>query len=117
MNKEDIKKLSKKVSIKLDSKPEKAIMAASVSTALAILTIPSNKKKGKPNFFQRIGRYYSSIDKLLVMTVAKDIEAEEKRKAKMKEFSEKKLRDLEIEDSIPIDLSECAEKSESGGND
>ena len=117
MNKEDIKKLSKKVSIKLDSKPEKAIMAASVSTALAILTIPSKKKKGKPNFFQRIGRYYCSIDKLLVMTVAKDIEAEEKRKAKMKEFSEKKLRDLEIEDSIPIDLSECAEKSESGGND
>ena len=117
MNKEDIKKLSKKVSIKLDSKPEKAIMAASVSTALAILTIPSKKKKGKPNFFQRIGRYYSSIDKLLVMTVAKDIEAEEKRKAKMKEFSEKKLRDHEIEDSIPIDLSECAEKSESGGND
>ena len=117
MNKEDIKKLSKKVSIKLDSKPEKAIMAASVSTALAILTIPSKKKKGKPNFFQRIGRYYSSIDKLLVMTVAQDIEAEEKRKAKMKEFSEKKLRDLEIEDSIPIDLSECAEKSESGGND
>ena len=117
MNKDDIKKLSKKVSIKLDSKPEKAIMAASVSTALAILTIPSKKKKGKPNFFQRIGRYYSSIDKLLVMTVAKDIEAEEKRKAKMKEFSEKKLRDLEIEDSIPIDLSECAEKSESGGND
>ncbi len=117
MNKEDIKKLSKKVSIKLDSKPEKAIMAASVSTALAILTIPSKKKKGKPNFFQRIGRYYSSIDKLLVMTVAKDVEAEEKRKAKMKEFSEKKLRDLEIEDSIPIDLSECAEKSESGGND
>ena len=117
MNKEDIKKLSKKVSIKLDSKPEKAIMAASVSTALAILTIPSKKKKGKPNFFQRIGRYYSSIDKLLVMTVAKDIEAEEKRKAKMKEFSEKKLRDLEIEDSIPIDHSECAEKSESGGKD
>ncbi|MBQ8967921.1 hypothetical protein [Ruminococcus sp.] len=107
------KDISKKVNVKLNTKPEKAIMAASISTALAILTISSKKKKGKPNFFQRIGKYYNSVDKLLVMTVAKDVAKEEKRKAAMKEFSNKKLREMEIEKAIPIDLSElCEEKTE-----
>ena len=61
-------------------------MTAAISTALAILTISSKKKKGKPNFFQRIGKYYGSIDKLLVMTVAKEAAEDEKRRALEQEF-------------------------------
>ena len=117
MNKEELLKLGKKVNFKLNTKPEKAIMAASVSTALAILTISSKKKKDKPNFFQRIGKYYNAVDRLLVMTVAKDVEAEEKRRAALHEFTNKKLRDMKIEDAIPIDLSENEEKTETDKND
>ena len=106
----NLKDISKKVNISLNSKTEKNIMAASISTALAILTIPNKKKKGKPNFFQRIGKYYSSIDKLLVMTVAKTVEAEETRRAAEREFTEKKLRDLKIIDAEPLDLSDLEEE-------
>ncbi len=106
----NLKDISKKVNISLNSKTEKNIMAASISTALAILTIPNKKKKGKPNFFQRIGKYYSSIDKLLVMTVAKTVEAEETRQAAEREFTEKKLRDLKIIDAEPLDLSDLEEE-------
>ncbi|MCR5020051.1 hypothetical protein [Ruminococcus sp.] len=106
----NLKDISKKVNISLNSKTEKNIMAASISTALAILTISNKKKKGKPNFFQRIGKYYSSIDKLLVMTVAKTIEAEETRRAAEREFTEKKLRDLKIIDAEPLDLSDLEEE-------
>lgn len=106
----NLKDISKKVNISLNSKTEKNIMAASVSTALAILTISNKKKKGKPNFFQRIGKYYSSIDKLLVMTVAKTVEAEETRRAAEREFTEKKLRDLKIIDAEPLDLSDLEEE-------
>ena len=114
----NIKDISKKVDIKLNSKPEKNIAAVSLSMALAILTIPSKKKKGKPNFIQRMGRYYNSIDKLLGKTVAQSVVAEEKRRLAMQEFSSKKLRDLEIIDAIPIDLSEDADKkTEKDNND
>ncbi len=106
----NLKDISKKVNISLNSKTEKSIMAASISTALAILTISNKKKKGKPNFFQRIGKYYSSIDKLLVMTVAKTVEAEETRRAAEREFTEKKLRDLKIIDAEPLDLSDLEEE-------
>ena len=102
----NIKDIGKKVNFTLKTKPEKVIMAASLSTALAILTISDKKKKGKPNFFQRTKKYYDSIDRLLVKTVAKNAAEEEKRKAAEKEFSHKKLRDMEIIDAIPIDLSE-----------
>ena len=103
----DIKELSKKVNITLNSKPEKMIMAGAISTALAILTIPGKKrKKGSPNFFQRIGKFYNSVDRLLVMTVAKDVAAEEKRRASVAGIKNRKLRDMEIIDAIPIDLSE-----------
>lgn len=102
----NIKDIGKKVDITLNTKPEKVIMAASLSTALAILTISDKKKKGKPNFIQRTKRYYNSIDKLLVATVAKRAAEDEKRKAAEKEFSHKKLRDMEMIDAIPIDLSE-----------
>ena len=112
----DIKDISKKVDIKLNSKPEKTIAAVSLSTALAILTIPSRKKKGKPNFFQRVNKYYSAIDKLLCKTVAKDAAEEEKRRLAKQEFSHKKMRDMEIIDAIPIDLSED-EKKDEGRND
>lgn len=106
----NLKDINKKVNISLNSKTEKNIMAASISTALAILTISNKKKKGKPNFFQRIGKYYSSIDKLLVMTVAKTVEAEETRRAAEREFTEKKLRDLKIIDAEPLDLSDLEEE-------
>ena len=106
----NLKDISKKVNISLNSKTEKNIMSASISTALAILTISNKKKKGKPNFFQRIGKYYSSIDKLLVMTVAKTVEAEETRRAAEREFTEKKLRDLKIIDAEPLDLSDLEEE-------
>ena len=43
----DIKEISKKVNISLNTKTEKGIMTAAISTALAILTIASKKKKGK----------------------------------------------------------------------
>jgi hypothetical protein len=103
----DIKELSKKVNITLNSKPEKMIMAGAISTALAILTIPGKRrKKGSPNFFQRIGKFYNSVDRLLVMTVAKDVAAEEKRRASVAGIKNSKLRDMEIIDAIPIDLSE-----------
>ena len=103
----DIKALSKKVNITLNSKPEKMIMAGAISTALAILTIPGKRrKKGSPNFFQRIGKFYNSVDRLLVMTVAKDVAAEEKRRASVAGIKNSKLRDMEIIDAIPIDLSE-----------
>ena len=93
----DIKELSKKVNITLNSKPEKMIMAGAISTALAILTIPGKRrKKGSPNFFQRIGKFYNSVDRLLVMTVAKDVAAEEKRRVSV----------AGIKNSKPIDLSE-----------
>lgn len=103
----DIKELSKKVNITLNSKPEKMIMAGAISTALAILTIPGKRrKKSSPNFFQRIGKFYNSVDRLLVMTVAKDVAAEEKRRASVAGIKNSKLRDMEIIDAIPIDLSE-----------
>ena len=103
----DIKELSKKVNITLNSKPEKMIMAGAISTALAILTIPGKRRKnGSPNFFQRIGKFYNSVDRLLVMTVAKDVAAEEKRRASVAGIKNSKLRDMEIIDAIPIDLSE-----------
>lgn len=102
----NVKDIGKKVKFSLNTKPEKVIMAASVSTALAILTISDKKKKGKPNFIQRTKKYYNSIDKLLVMTVAKNVAKDEKRKALEKEFSHKKLRDLEIEEPISVDISE-----------
>lgn len=102
----NVNDISKKVKISLNSKPEKVIMAASISTALAILTISDKKKKGKPNFIQRTKKYYNSIDKLLVMTIAKNVAKNEKRKALEKEFSHKKLRDLEIEEAISVDISE-----------
>ena len=103
----DIKELSKKVNITLNSKPEKMIMAGAISTALAILTIPGKRrKKCSPNFFQRIGKFYNSVDRLLVMTVAKDVAAEEKRRASVAGIKNSKLRDMEIIDAIPIDLSE-----------
>ncbi len=103
----DIKELSKKVNITLNSKPEKMIMAGAISTALAILTIPGKRrKKGSPSFFQRIGKFYNSVDRLLVMTVAKDVAAEEKRRASVAGIKNSKLRDMEIIDAIPIDLSE-----------
>ena len=106
----NIKDISKKVNVSLNSKTEKTIMAASFSTALAILTISSKKKKGKPNFFQRIGKYYGAVDKMLAMTVAKTVEAEETRRAAEREFTNKKLRDLEIIDAEPIDLSGIGEE-------
>ena len=103
----DIKELSKKVNLTLNSKPEKMIMAGAISTALAILTIPGKRrKKGSPNFFQRIGKFYNSVDRLLVMTVAKDVAAEEKRRVSVAGIKNSKLRDMEIIDAIPIDLSE-----------
>ena len=113
----NIKDIRQKIDISLNTKPEKAIVATSLATAMAILTISAKKKKGKPNFFQRIGKYYSSIDKLLVSTIAKNAAAEEKRRAVMAEFSNKKLRDMEIEKSIPIDLSDIEDKAEKDNND
>ena len=113
----DIKEISKKVNISLNTKTEKGIMTAAISTALAILTISSKKKKGKPNFFQRIGKYYGSIDKLLVMTVAKEAAEDEKRRAFEQEFKTKKIRDLNIIDAEPIDLSDVSEEKTESGND
>lgn len=102
----NMKDIGKKVNITLNTKPEKVIMAASISTALAILTISDKKKKGRPGFVKRAKKYYSSIDRLLAATVAKNAAEDEKRRAAEKEFSHKKLRDMEMIDAIPIDLSE-----------
>lgn len=107
MDIKDVSELRKKVNVTLNSKPEKMIMAGAISTALAILTIPGKRrKKGSPNFFQRIGKYYNSVDRLLVMTVAKSVAAEEKRRETVAGIKSKKLRDMEIIDAVPIDLSE-----------
>ena len=113
----DLKDISKKVNISLNTKTEKSIMTAAISTALAILTISSKKKKGRPNFFQRIGKYYGSIDRMLVMTVAKEAAADEKRRAAEKEFKNKKIRDLEIIDAEPIDLSDISDDKTENSND
>lgn len=113
MDKNKIRELSKKVDVQLNTKPEKIIMAASISTAMAIMTIGSKKKKGifkkkkAPNFFQRTKKYYASVDKLLTATVAKNIAANEVQRLKEEEFKTK-LRDLEIEGSIPFDPQEEA---------
>ncbi|WP_295156660.1 hypothetical protein [uncultured Ruminococcus sp.] len=113
----NIKEVSKKINVSLNTKPEKTIMAVSLSAAMAILTISNRKKKGKPNFIQRMGRFYNSIDKLLLATVASEVAAEEKRRAAIAEFPHKKMRDLKIEDAVPIDLSDCVEKAGNTDND
>lgn len=108
-----IRELSKKVDIELNTKPEKVIMAASLSTAMAIMTISSKKKKGlfgrkkRPNFVQRAKKYYVTADKLLTATVAKKVAENEMEKALDEEFKTK-LRHLEIEGSIPFDPEEEA---------
>lgn len=106
-----IRELSKKVDIQLNTKPEKVIMAASLSTAMAIMTISSKKrKKGifgrkRPNFVQRAKKYYVTADKLLTATVAKNVAHNETEKALDEEFKTK-LRTLEIEGSVPFDPEE-----------
>ncbi|MBO5448984.1 MAG: hypothetical protein J5994_06610 [Ruminococcus sp.] len=100
---------SKKYKLVLSSKPEKIITAASFSLALAILF--DNKKgkkdrggKGKnPNLIARFLKNYSVIDALLAATIAKKAVENERRLAKEKEFKTK-LRDLEVESSIPFEL-------------
>ena len=99
----------------LDSKPEKMIAAASVSTALAILFTSDKSKKGrggkrkKKGFVSRVMRNYSVIDRLLAMSIAKKVAENERQKALDKEFKTK-LRHLEIEEAIPFDPFEGDEK-------
>ncbi len=106
-------KQKKSFDLTLNSKPEKIIAAASLSTALAILiggkpdkSGRGGKGKGAPQgFISRVKKNYSIIDRLLVMTIAKGVADAERQKALDKEFKTK-LRDLEIEGSIPFDPTE-----------
>ena len=51
------------------------------------------------------------------MTVAKEAAADEKRRAAEKEFKNKKIRDLEIIDAEPIDLSDISDDKTENSND
>ncbi|MBR1862478.1 MAG: hypothetical protein IJ806_00100 [Ruminococcus sp.] len=104
MGSEKIKALGGKVNISLNTKPEKMIMAASLGTAAAIL-LTGKRNKGLVNFVKRTKKSYQTMDRVLGMTVARQVAENEKQKAREAEFKTK-LRDLEIEDSIPLDLSE-----------
>ncbi|MBR1739022.1 MAG: hypothetical protein IJ737_01905 [Ruminococcus sp.] len=103
-----------KIHFTLNSNAEKAIAAASISAAAAILfggkkknTRGGRGRKKQLNFVQRVKKNYSIADRLLIMTVAKGVADEERKKAMAKEFKTK-LRDLEIEGSVPFDPGEKA---------
>jgi hypothetical protein len=91
----------KNVKFKLNSKPEKVIAAVSLSSAAAILF--GSKKNG---FFKQVGKNYRVIDNILAMTIARDVKKNEKLKLKAAEKAsyKTKLRNLDIEDSIPFDI-------------
>lgn len=92
--------------MQLNNNQEKVIMTAAISAALAVLTSGSKNKKKKKSFFSRLSKNYKNIDRLLTMTVARDIAKNERIKAKKKANAElkTKLRDLDIEDAELIDI-------------
>lgn len=101
-----------KINFTLNSNPEKIIAAASISVALAILFDGKSKNKkrgGKENgFVKRTMKNYRIADRLLAMTVAKNIANDSDKLAEILAKSEykTKLGNMEIEDSIPFDLQE-----------
>ncbi|WP_294407698.1 hypothetical protein [uncultured Ruminococcus sp.] len=95
-----------KCNVILNSKPEKVIAAASASVAMAIL-FSGNKKhkrnrKNNKSFFSKVASNYRIADRLLSNTIARSAADELKNKQEFKT----KLKDLEIIDAIPLDLSE-----------
>ena len=95
----------KKCTFMLNTKPEKIIAAASLSAALAFL-FGSGKNKKNKSFARRLQRNYKTLDNILSVTIARDVKKNEERKIKEAEKNsyKTKLRELEIEDSIPLDL-------------
>ena len=91
----------KKITVKLNTKPEKVVACLSLSAAGAILF----HKKGK-SFFGKINRNYKVIDNLLSMTCARNVAKNEKIKAQqeLNEQYKTKLKNLEIENAEFIDL-------------
>lgn len=97
----------KKCVVKISSKPEKIICAATLSTVLAIIFDGKKKKPQKQkNFVQRLSKNYKVLDELLSMIFFKDLKNAEKEKLEMKKKKayKTKLRDLEIENAQYIDL-------------
>ena len=91
-----------KFTFKLNSKPEKIIMATALSVAGAIIFDEKKKKLKHPekyhNFFQRTKKNYKIADSLLSKTVAKDIV---KKKAT---YNSDVLNNLTIEKGEFIDI-------------
>ena len=94
---------SKKLNIKLSSKPEKVVMATALSVAGAILFDQKKRKqKGSSkyqNFAQRVKKNYKFTNSLLDKTIAKDI------KKQVETFDSDVLNNLTIEKGEFIDIN------------
>ena len=92
----------KKIHYKINTKAEKAIIAASASVALAILFDGKKKKPSKrKGFIKRVAQNYKMIDRALMKVAAKSIKEQMELEKKLEYKT--KLRDLEISPSEPID--------------
>lgn len=94
---------NKKISFKLNTKPEKIAATIALSTAGAIIFDQKKKKIKHPekyqNLLQRTIKNYKIIDALLTKTIAKNTS----KKAK-EQFKSKSLNNLEIENGEFIDI-------------
>ncbi len=95
----------KKVSFKVSTNAEKAIIVTALSAILAIIFDQKKKKPEKrKNFIQRTKKHYKTIDKIVTKTIAKDVAKNEALAAENKGITNPKLRKMTIEPSIPFDL-------------
>ncbi|MBR1764607.1 MAG: hypothetical protein IJ746_04360 [Ruminococcus sp.] len=66
-----------KFDVKISSKPEKLIIAATISVVLSIIFDEQKKKIKRPqkynNFPKRVKKNYQLVDKLLKKTLAKEL--------------------------------------------
>ncbi len=94
-----------KVPFKVETNAEKTIIVGALAAIMAIIFDQKKKKPQKrKSFFQRAGKHYKRIDKLVTKTIAKDVAANEAKRRENEGIRSEKLRKITLENSIPFDL-------------